>query len=136
MRYGDIERIEGIGPVYGQKLRSVGIAWVLEQGASAEGRESIVAGTGLDPKNVLGWVNAADLLRIEGMTPDWAELLEQSGVDTVKELRGRVAENLQKKLEATNPTGPKGRISPTVPDVETVQKFIEIAKTLEPKVTH
>jgi len=137
--YGDIERIEGIGPVYGQKLRSAGIAWVktlLEDGASAQGRKAIVAETALDPKNILAWVNAADLLRIEGMTPDWAELLEKSSVDTVKELCGRVAENLQNKMEATNPAGPQGRYAPTVPDVETVQRFIDIAKTLEPKVTH
>jgi predicted flap endonuclease-1-like 5' DNA nuclease len=137
--YGDIERIEGIGPVFGQKLRATGIAWVktlLEEGATAAGRKAIVAETGLDPKSVLDWVNAADLLRIEGMIPDWAELLEKSGVDTVKELRNRVPENLQKKMEATNPTGPRGRFSPTVPDVETVKRFIEIAKTLEPKVSH
>ena len=109
---------------------------LLEDGASAQGRKAIVEETALDAKNVLNWVNAADLLRIEGMTPDWAELLEESGVDTVKELRGRVAENLQKKMEATNPSGPQGQFAPTVPDVETVQRFIDIAKTLEPKVTH
>jgi hypothetical protein len=47
-----------------------------------------------------------------------------------------VAENLQKKMETVNPTGPRGRFSPTVPDVETVQRFIDQAKTLEPMVTH
>ena len=137
--YGDIERIEGIGPVFGQKLRSTGIAWVktlLERGASAQGRTAVVAETGLDAKKLLDWVNAADLLRLDGMSPDWAELLEASGVDTVKELRNRVPENLQKKLEATNPTSPFGRYSPTVPDVETLKRFIEQAKTLDPKVTH
>ncbi len=59
---GDIERIEGIGPVYGQKLRAAGIAWVREllaRGTDAEGRKQIAAQTGLKEELVLKWVNAA-----------------------------------------------------------------------------
>lgn len=134
--WGDIERIEGIGPVYGQKLRSTGIAWVkdlLEEGASAPGRVRIAEETGIKRELILKWVNAADLLRISGVTPDWAELLEASGVDTVKELRNRVPENLQKKLAETNPVGNYAR---TVPDTATVAGWVETAKKLDPKVTH
>ena len=134
--WGDIERIEGIGPVYGQKLRSTGIAWVkdlLEEGASAAGRTRIAEETGIKRELILKWVNAADLLRITGVTPDWAELLEASGVDTVKELRTRVPENLQKKMAETNPVGNYAR---TVPDTDTVRGWVEAAKKMEPKVTH
>ena len=136
---GDIEDIQGIGPVYGGKLRKAGISWIrelLERGASAEGRAEIVEKTGLDADKVLTWVNHADLLRIEGVTPDWAELLEASGVDTVKELRNRVAENLHQKMEETNPNGPAGRYAPTVPELADVRKWVEKAKTMEPRVTH
>jgi predicted nucleic acid-binding Zn-ribbon protein len=134
--WGDIERIEGIGPVYGQKLRSVGIVWVkdlLEEGADAAGRVRIAEESGIKRELILKWVNAADLLRVPGVTPDWAELLEASGVDTVKELRNRVPENLQKKLEETNPIGNYAR---TVPDTNTVRGWIEAAKKMDPKVTH
>jgi predicted flap endonuclease-1-like 5' DNA nuclease len=137
--YGDIERIEGIGPSFGQKLRAIGISWVrelLEQGASAAGRARIVEESGIKADLILRWVNAADLLRVEGVTPDWAELLEASGVDTVKELRTRVAANLQKKMEETNPTNGKGTYAREVPTVETVAGWIELAKKLDPKVTH
>ncbi|MDX1981430.1 MAG: DUF4332 domain-containing protein [Bryobacteraceae bacterium] len=137
--YGDIERIEGIGPVFGQKLRSIGINWVrelLEQGASPAGRERIVEETGIKRELILRWVNAADLLRVEGVTPDWAELLEASGVDTVKELRNRVPANLHRKMEETNPTNGAGTYAREVPPVEVVARWVEIARTLDPKVTH
>ena len=136
---GDIEDIQGIGPVYGGKLRKAGISWIrelLERGASKDGRAEIVEKTGLDADKVLTWVNHADLLRIEGVTPDWAELLEASGVDTVKELRNRVAENLHQKMVETNPNGPTGRYAPTVPELADVRKWVEKAKTMEPRVTH
>jgi septal ring factor EnvC (AmiA/AmiB activator) len=134
--WGDIERIEGIGPVYGQKLRSGGIAWVkdlLEEGSAPAGRLRIAEETGIKRELILKWVNAADLLRVPGTTPDWAELLEASGVDTVKELRGRIPENLHKKMTETNPVGNYAR---TVPDVETVRGWVDAAKRIEPKVTH
>jgi chromosome segregation ATPase len=135
---GDIEDIEGISSVYGGKLRSIGISWIhelLETGKTPEGRAGIVERTGIDHRLVLRWVNHSDLLRVEGVTPDWAELLEASGVDTVKELRHRVPENLQAKMQQANPT-PRGRIAPTVPDLETVRHWIELAKGMEPKITY
>ncbi len=136
---GDIEDIEGIGPVYGGKLRGIGIYWIhelLEAGKDPEGRARIVEGTGIEKHLVLKWVNHADLLRVSGVTPNWAELLEASGVDTVKELRNRVPANLQKKMEETNPTNGNGRYAPTVPDLETVTRWVEQAKTMTPKLTY
>jgi DNA repair exonuclease SbcCD ATPase subunit len=133
---GDIERIEGIGPVYGQKLRSIGIAWVkelLEQGSAPAGRERIASQTQIDRRLILKWVNAADLLRIEGVNPDHAELLEEAGVDTIRELRNRVPENLYEKLVETNRRRSFAR---DVPSVVIIRGWIEKAKKLEPLVTH
>ena len=42
--------------------------------------------TEIDEKLILKWVNHADLFRIKGVAGQFAELLEASGVDTVKEL--------------------------------------------------
>ena len=57
----------------------------------------------------------------------FAELLEASGVDTVKELKHRVAENLQAKLEEVNA---KKNLTNRVPAVVEVQKMIDQAKEL------
>ncbi len=136
---GDIERIEGIGPAYGQKLRSIGIAWVrelLDQGGDSKGRQRIAAETGIKAELILAWVNAADLLRVDGVTPDWAELLEATGVDTVKELKNRVPVNLLAKMTETNPTGARGRIAPTLPELDDVEGWIAQAKVMRTRVSH
>ncbi len=46
---------------------------------------------------MLKWTNHADLFRIKEIAGQFAELLEASGVDTVKEFRHRVAANLHPK---------------------------------------
>jgi len=136
--YGDIERIEGIGPVFGQKLRQAGMAWVktlLAEGGSALGRKAIVEATGLTSGDILRWVNVADLLRIEGVTPDWAEMLEVAGVDTVKELRNRVPANLHQKMVETRAENPR-QFHSDAPSLEQIQAWIAAAKIMEPAVTH
>ena len=77
--------------------------------------------------------NHADLFRINGVGPQFAELLEKAGVDTVKEFRHRVAENLQPKLEEINT---QFHICGRVPAVTEVQRMIDQAKELEPKMTY
>lgn len=135
---GDIERLETVGVAFGQRLRSVGIAWVvdlLEQCGTAQGRATIAEKTGFSTAQLLTWTNMADLLRISAMTPDWAELLHAAGVDTVKELAQRVPENLQQKMEEVNATAER-KISPTVPNVTTVHSWVEQAKAMEYRITH
>ena len=84
-----IEEIEGIGPVYGEKLRAAGLNKVdelLEKCAAKAGRVALAAETGIDEKLILKWTNHADLFRIPGVGPQFSELLEAAGVDTVKEM--------------------------------------------------
>ena len=84
-------------------------------------------------KLILRWTNHADLFRINGVGPQFAELLEKAGVDTVKEFRHRVPENLQPKLEEINA---EFHICGRVPAVSEVQKMVDQAKELEPKMTY
>jgi len=71
---------------------------LLEAGATKAGRKKLAAGSGIDEGKFLDWVNMADLFRIKGIASQFAELLKAAGVDTVKELRNRNAENLHAKL--------------------------------------
>ena len=128
--------IEGVGDVYAEKLIAAGINKVSELLAKcgpAKGRRDLAEATGIPEKLILRWTNHADLFRINGVGPQFAELLEAAGVDTVKEFRHRVAENLQPKLVETNEAK---NICNRVPAVSEVQKMIDQAKELEPKVTY
>ena len=97
--------VEGIGPVYAEKLLEAGIKdtdVLLEKCAKPAGRKALAEETGISPKLILTWTNHADLIRITGIGPQFAELLEAAGVDTVKELKHRKPENLHPKLVEIN----------------------------------
>ena len=109
--------IEGVGDVYAEKLVAAGINKVselLEKCAAPKGRKELAEATGISEKLILRWTNHADLFR-------------------VKEFRHRVAENLQPKLEEINA---EFHICGRVPAVSEIQKMIDQAKELEPKMTY
>jgi len=131
-----ITMIESIGPAMKEKLAAAGVTTVeglLEKGASKAGRKAIADAAGLDESKVLVWVNMADLFRINGVASQFAELLKAAGVDTVKELRTRNAENLHAALVKTQEE--KG-LTRVVPAASKVSDFVEQAKSLEPMVTY
>ena len=106
---------------------------MLELGATKSGRSSLAKETGISEKEILKWVNHADLFRIAGVGPQFAELLEAAGVDTVKELRNRNAENLYSKIGEVNE---EKKLVRRLPSLSQVEEMIELAGTLDPKVTH
>lgn len=132
-----ISDIEGIGPVFAEKLSKAGVRSVnklLEKGATRTGRKDLANATGIDDSMILKWVNMADLYRVKGIGSEYSELLEKAGVDTVKELATRKAENLQAKMVEVNSTGrPLVR---QVPGLKRVQSWVANAKKLDPKVSY
>lgn len=122
--------VEGIGNVNAKKLVEAGINTVddlLQKAKTPAGRKTLEETTGISGKSILKWTNHADLMRINGVGPQFSELLEAAGVDTVKELKHRVADNLQQKLEEINN---KRNLVNRVPSVSEVQKMIDQAKEL------
>jgi predicted flap endonuclease-1-like 5' DNA nuclease len=131
-----LTEIEGIGEVYSGKLKAVGIDTVeelLEAGVTPKGRQELEEKTGIGHKLILEWVNLADLMRIKGIGEEYADLLEEAGVDTVKELRNRNSDNLHAALLEINE---QKRLVRQVPGRDQVANWIEQAKTLPPKVTY
>ena len=128
--------IQGIGPAYAEKLSAAGITTVdqlLEMGKTAKARMSLEETTGINGSLILTWVNHADLFRVKGIGPQFAELLEAAGVDTVKELGHRVAANLVAKMTEVNE---EKHLTKVVPTVDQVQKMIDLAKELPAVVTY
>ena len=125
-----LEKVEGIGPVYAQKLSEAGIATtaaLLDKGASPRGRQEIAAQTGIADGLILEWVNHVDLFRIKGIGEEYADLLEEAGVDTVPELAQRNAANLYAKMSEVNTEKSLVR---QLPGQEQVKGWIEQAKAL------
>jgi nucleotidyltransferase/DNA polymerase involved in DNA repair len=131
-----IEAIEGIGPVFAQKLRAKGVrstGELLKRGASKKGRMALAEKTDISETLILEWVNLADLMRIKGIGEEYSDLLEEAGVDSIKELRHRVPENLYTKMLEVNAQKKLVRRTPTLSQVE---NWVAQAKSMEPMVTH
>ena len=75
----------------------------------------------------------ADLFRIKGVGSEYAELLEAAGVDTVKDLKNRSAENLYTRIVEINKHKKLVRKTPTL---EQVKSFVEHGGKLDPFVTY
>ncbi len=134
MRNIPLRAVEGIGPVYANKLADIGILTVkdlLEKGGTPQGRKAIAERTQISPKLILEWVNHVDLFRIKGIGPEYADLLEAAGVDTVVELARRNPENLYQRLQEVNQAKQLVR---RMPSLEQVRAWVEQARTLPRKV--
>jgi len=131
-----IEEIEGIGPKYAEMLRAAGVmntGQLLAEGGERKRRVQLVERCGINEKLILRWVNMSDLFRIKGVAGQWAELLEASGVDTVKELRNRNPENLADRMREVNQ---QKRLVKQVPNPTQVRSWVDQAKKLPPAVTY
>ena len=128
--------IEGVGAAYAEKLAAAGIEKtddLLEKCAAPAGRKALAEETGISEKLVLRWCNHADLFRVKGVGPQFAELLEAAGVDTVKELAHRNAENLAAKMLEVNE---EKHLVRRVPVAKEIQKMIDCAKELPGTMTY
>jgi predicted flap endonuclease-1-like 5' DNA nuclease len=132
-----VEEIEGIGPVWAEKLGGAGVvttADLLERGGTTAGRAALAAAAGLEPKQILEWVNHVDLMRIDGVGSEYSDLLEAAGVDSPGELAQRNAANLAatfQEIDAARPDWIRRMPGETV-----IAGWIDQAKRLPKLVTH
>lgn len=131
-----ITDIEGIGPAKAEQLAKADISTtddLLKLCCDAKGRKATCATTGCSESQLLKWANMADLMRISGVGEEFSELLEAAGVDTVKELRNRNAENLATKMAEVNA---EKKLTRALPSAKTVTKWVAQAKELKPLISH
>lgn len=131
-----IEKVEGIGKTYRRKLAKVGVKTtgaLLRTCCERKGRRDVSKQSGLTEKQLLKWANMADLMRIRGIGPEYSELLERAGVDTVKELRRRRADKLFTTMTAVNE---KKKLTRRPPNQQMIEGWIAEAGALEPMIRH
>lgn len=124
-----VEKIEGIGSNFGEKLRAAGVkdtTALLERAATPGGRAALATATGLAPKLILEFANRADLMRVKGIGEEFSDLLEAVGVDTVPELAQRKPESLLATIEKVG----AGRRVRRLPTLAEVKAWVEAAKIL------
>jgi predicted flap endonuclease-1-like 5' DNA nuclease len=131
-----ISDIRDIGPEEAAMLRKLGIRSTnafLEAAATLKGRKHLHAETGIPEEKLLKWANHADRLRIKGMGAKQAELLQEIGVVTVRELRHRNAKRLAEAIRAAN--GKRLRLQ-ILPSERATRRWIEQAQKLPLKISY
>jgi len=131
-----ITNIRAIGPDTAAILKSDGIRTtvsLLRSGKTPKQRLKIAAKIGTDEKHVLGWVTAADRMRIKGVGWEYSELLRAAGVKTVNELRFRNPHKLALAIVAANT---KRKLVRLLPSESTVTRWIDSAKKLPPVIRY
>jgi predicted flap endonuclease-1-like 5' DNA nuclease len=125
-----INQLRGMTPILEGDLQARGIyntEQLLEAARTPGGRTALGEQVGVDTQRILELANRADLSRIEGVAGAYSDLLEQAGVDTVRELAGRNPGNLHAKLVAVNA---ERRLVRRLPSRNAVANWITQAKDL------
>lgn len=131
-----IKDLKDVSAGLAAKLQEVGVGTteqLLEKAGSSSGRKQLADEIGASANQLLTWVNEADLMRVPGIAQGFSQLLEAAGVDTVKELATRNAENLTAKMAEVNG---QLNLAGRVPNQDQVAAWIAAAKDLVPKVSH
>lgn len=130
-----LTEIEGLTVLFASKLKGVGIRTtdaLLEAARTVKGRKALSARTGISEQQLLEWANFADHMRIPGMGRAKIELIRAAGVTTVRELSLRNPSRLAQSMKDANTRRKLVRM----PSEKTVERLIEQARKLPPKITY
>lgn len=129
-----IGEIEGIEPKYRAKLEGAGIRTtgeLIQACCTEHGRIDIAESTGVSMDRLLCWVRLADLMRIDGVGRQFAELLDACGVRTIEQMRIQRADDLARRVRSVNESR---RLSRTTPSSQTIERWIWEARDLPPRI--
>lgn len=131
-----IRTVEGIGPKFEARLNAAGIQTtedLLTAARTPAKRAALADSADVRPDLVLTWSNRADLMRISGVGGQFAELLNVAGVDTVRELARRNADNLHARLVEVNG---ERNLCKTIPSAKQIAGFIAAADGLDRRLEY
>jgi len=106
---------------------------LLETAKSLKGRQMLEQKTEICQEQLLRVANLIDRMRIKGVGPEYAELLEAAGVVTVRELRYR---NPARLAEAMAKANVERKLVRVLPSEHTVERWIDHAKKLPVKISY
>lgn len=130
-----IDQVAGIEHRQATKLRKAGVRTskaLTECAATRRGRTKLAKETGLSPKDLQLWVHHADLLRVRGVGAEYAALLVEAGVDTLRDLRRRNPTALLAKIIGMNGSQ---KVVERLPTESMVENWIASAGELEPTIS-
>lgn len=130
-----IDQVAGVNHRQATKLRKAGVRTsksLTECAATRRGRTKLAKETGISPKELQLWVHHADLLRVKGVGAEYAALLVEAGVDTLRDLRRRNPTALLAKIIGMNGSQ---KVVDRLPTEGMVEGWIAAAGNLDPSIS-
>ena len=122
--------IEGIGTKFSKTLESAGLSNIEALvGLAKEKIKDLAEKTKISEKLIDKWAEHADLMRIGGVGPEYAEVLNEIGVDSVKEFAQRNPSNTLDRIMKLDKEKPDVFRRP--PTLKMVEEWIEEAKKIK-----
>lgn len=129
--------IQGIGPEYAEKLNAMHIHTtddLMKHATDEQSFRMLSERTGISEKLFEKWTRMAGLMRVNGIGPQYAELLFFSGVDTVEKLREQPVDGLLTRLAEVNATR---KLTGALPNATDVQRWmVNLRDVAAPEPTH
>lgn len=127
-----LTEIKAIGVDTREKLGALDIHTtrdLLFKGHSPVDRANISEKTQIETFVVKKWIAQADLLRVDGVSSDFARLLQASHVDSVEDLASKEAFTLLGTMKAVNL---REKLTAELPDPKMVEHWIQSARSTTP----
>jgi predicted flap endonuclease-1-like 5' DNA nuclease len=93
-----VEDIEGIGAIYGDKLRAAGIYTTAR--LCFEDAQAVADKVGVPLKTARQWQHMGELVKVKGIGPQYAEALARAGIDGIAALKRRAASGIANQVNA------------------------------------
>jgi predicted flap endonuclease-1-like 5' DNA nuclease len=130
-----IRKLKGMSAELEAKLERYSILdsdQLLNASRTSAARHDLAKAMGVEASVILKLANRADLVRVKGIGRVFSDLLEQAGVDSVKELANRRPDQLHVKLVEVNAQKQLAGRAPTRNAVESwVAQAKQLPETLE-----
>ncbi|MBY8987699.1 MAG: DUF4332 domain-containing protein, partial [Candidatus Lokiarchaeota archaeon] len=125
-----IIELEGIGKKYGKTMEKAGFLDVESLiGLDRDGIKKLAEKTKISEKLIDKWAEHADLMRIDGVGPEYAEVLNEIGIDSVKELAQRNPNNTLDRIVKLDKEKPDVFRKP--PTLKMIEDWIDEAKKIK-----
>ncbi len=125
-----IDSINGMTHTEATKLRRARVRTTvtfLQIASTRSGRALLTKETGITSPKLLHWAKRAELMKINNLGRDYADLLEAVGVESVADLKRRNPESLHEMMHNAN----KGKkIVDRMPSLKRVTNWIDDSKDI------
>jgi predicted flap endonuclease-1-like 5' DNA nuclease len=121
--------IEGIGPKYAKSLKKANIVKLEDLMTLTKAKiKEVAVKTKISAKMIDKWQEHANLMRIDGIGPEYSDALNQIGIDSVKEFAKRTPQSVLDKIVALDKSKPN--VIRKIPKLEDIKDWIAQAKKM------